>query len=279
MAGRVRVFQLYYDAATRASVDPRFEPLDNTGSARPDWYEYWPIRNFLSSQVLDDATHYGFLSPQFFTKTRLHGDQVLDFAMRSADADVITFSPHPDHSAVFYNVFEQAANFFPGFLEVATAFLRELDPSFSLQQLVNHSGNTVYSNYFLAKPRFWREWSAVSGRLFDFAEGPASPLREGLNREIRYRKDDGEAKPSQMKVMLMERIAPLLLSSGAFRIASYDCFAMPLSRAFVGHVEELRELDALKLAYVTRGDAKALRQFVERRDALLAQARSKMGPV
>lgn len=278
MASRVRVFQIFYDAASRAAVDPRFEPLDNTGSARADWYEYWPIRNFLASHALDETTHYGFLSPLFFTKTRLRGEQVLEFATRSADADVITFSPHPDHSAVFYNVFEQAANFFPGFLEVATAFLQELDPSFRLQQLVNHSGNTVYCNYFLARPRFWREWSVLSGRLFDLAEGPASPLRDGLNREVRYVKDDGETKPSQMKVMLVERIAPLLLSSGAFRIASYDPFAMPLTRAFVGHLPELKELDALKLAYATRGDGEALRRFVERRDALLAQARSKMAP-
>jgi len=271
MAGRLHVFQIFYDAESRAAVDPHFEPLDNSGSARPDWYEYWPIRSFLASHALDESVHYGFLSPRFFAKTRLSGKQVLDFALRATHADVITFSPHPCHAAVFYNVFEQAANFFPGFLDVARAFLHELDPSFRLEQLVNHSGNTVYSNFFLARARFWREWSAVCDRLFQFAEGPPSPLREALNRATVYVKDDGETKPAQMKVMLMERIAPLLLSSGAFRIANYDTFAMPLSRGFAGYLQELRELDALKIAYAASSDAAALRRYMERRDALLAK--------
>jgi len=42
----LRVFQIHYDAASRAALDPDFEPLDNSRSERPDWYEYWPIRQF-----------------------------------------------------------------------------------------------------------------------------------------------------------------------------------------------------------------------------------------
>jgi len=270
MSGAVRIFQVFYDDATRAALDPDFEPLDNSANERPDWYEYWPIRNCLKRTGLEESSYYGFFSPLFFTKTGLRGGQVLDFVRGAGGADVVTFSPHPCQSACFYNVFEQGANFFPGFLEVATAFLHDLDPEFRLQGLVNHSRNTVYSNYLVARPRFWREWLGVFDRLFHLAETRGSSLHEGLNRPIVYMKDDGESKPAQMKIMLMERIPSLLLSSNAFAIRNYDPFLMPLSRTFVGRLPELKALDTLKVAYADSADPKYLQQFVEQRQRLFA---------
>jgi hypothetical protein len=268
----IRAFQIFYNAATRAALDPAFEPLDNSANERPDWYEYWPIRNFLRANALDESTHYGFLSPLFRQKTALSGRQVMEFARQAGDAEVITFSPHPCHGACFYNVIEQGANCFPGFLEVATSFFRELDPALRLETVVNDSRNTVYSNYFLATPRFWSAWDRIFSRLFDLAETPGSPLREALNRPVVYAKDDGDAKPAQMKIMLMERVVSLLLASRAFKIKNYPPFSMPLSAPFVGRLPELIALDALKIAYAESGDQQLLRQFAERRDKLVALA-------
>jgi len=53
MPADIRVFQIFYDEDTRASLDRAFEPLDNTKNARSDWYEYWPIRNYLYKQRRD----------------------------------------------------------------------------------------------------------------------------------------------------------------------------------------------------------------------------------
>jgi hypothetical protein len=269
---RIRPFQIFYNAATRAALDPAFEPLDNSANERPDWYEYWPIRNFFRANALEEGTYYGFLSPLFFQKTALSGRQVIEFASQAGDAEVITFSPHPCHSACFYNVIEQGANCFPGFLEVATSFFRELDPGLRLETVVNDSRNTVFSNYFLATPRFWSAWDRIFSRLFELAEAPGSPLREALNRPVAYAKDDGDAKPAQMKIMLMERVVSLLLASRAFKIRNYPPFSMPLSAPFVGRLSELVALDQLKIAYADSGDQQMLRQFVERRDKLVALA-------
>lgn len=41
MSTEIRVFQIFYNEETRASLDPDFEPLDNSDSERADWYEYW----------------------------------------------------------------------------------------------------------------------------------------------------------------------------------------------------------------------------------------------
>jgi hypothetical protein len=57
----IRAFQIFYDEKTRASLDRDFEPLDNTDSERADWYEYWPIRNWLSRNELNESSYYGFL--------------------------------------------------------------------------------------------------------------------------------------------------------------------------------------------------------------------------
>ena len=119
MAGKVRAFQIFYNDRTRASLDPDFEPLDNSKNERPDWYEYWPIRTFLSENRLNDSTYYGFLSPLFFQKTGLTGKKVMDFLRQPGDADIVTFSPFPCHAAVFVNVFEQGEFFHQGLYDVA----------------------------------------------------------------------------------------------------------------------------------------------------------------
>ena len=226
----IRAFQIFYNAATRAALDPAFEPLDNSANERPDWYEYWPIRNFFRANALEEGTYYGFLSPLFFQKTALSGRQVLEFASQAGDAEVITFSPHPCHGACFYNVIEQGATASPASSRSRPAFSASSTPRCGSIPIVNDSRNTVYSNYFLATPRFWSSWDRIFSRLFELAEAPGSPLREALNRPVVYAKDDGDAKPAQMKIMLMERVVSLLLASRAFKIKNYPPFSMPLAR-------------------------------------------------
>ncbi|HYY61648.1 MAG TPA: hypothetical protein VE756_09695 [Burkholderiales bacterium] len=272
MSQPIRAFQIFYNEATRSALDPDFEPLDNCANERPDWYEYWPIRNYFRAHALDNSAYYGFFSPLFSEKTRLSARQVKEFAAGAGDVEVITFSPHPCHGAVFYNVFEQGGNCFPGFLEAAARVFHELDPAIRLEAVVNDSRNTVYGNYFLAKASFWHQWNHAFNRLFELAETRGSPLHEVLNRPVEYAKNDGVAKPAQMKIMLMERVAPLMLAARAFRTKNYPPFAMPLSAPFVGRLSELIQLDALKIAYVETGDREFLQQFAALRDKLVAAA-------
>src|SRR4051812_29143380 len=100
-----RIFQIFYDESSRAQLDPAFEALDNSSNKRPDWYEYWPIKNYLAFNALDDSTYYGFLSPKFGSKTTLSGSQVKEFVDRANGADVITFSQYPCLAASFFNMF------------------------------------------------------------------------------------------------------------------------------------------------------------------------------
>lgn len=273
----IHAYQIWYDARSKAALDPAFEPLQNSNE-RVDWYEYWPIRSFLASQPLDEGALYGFFSPLFAAKTGLQGRQVLEFAARHPEADVVTFSPFPCHGAVFYNVFEQGESCFPGFGEVALQFIHEFDPAVRFDAICNDSRDTVYCNFFLARPRFWRAWRDIFHRCFDLAEDPASPLGRQLTRAVSYEKVSGETKPSEMKIMLMERIPSLMLARGDYRIANYPPFALPLSYGFHDKLTQIMQLDAWKAAYRDRGDEAALHKFVALRDEVFRASAGQRPP-
>ena len=271
MTTEIRAFQIFYDARTRALLDPGFEPLDNSKNERPDWFEYWPIRNYLVQHSLDDSTLYGFLSPGFRDKTNLGGARVLEFLRRAGDADVVTFSPYPCHTACFVNIFEQGEFFHEGLFDATGRFLRELDPAVRLEGLVMHSRNTVFCNFFFARPRFWKAWLEVFDRLFALAETKSSPLYAALTRELDYVRDDGVAKPAQMKIFVMERVVSFLLAGGKFATRNFPPFEMPLTSGFAAHLPNLVVYDALKMAYADTGDAHFLDLYKQlRREALAA---------
>ena len=96
-----QIFTILNHYTRRQDLDPDFGVLDNSANERPDWYEYWPIRNFLRSSPLDEGTFYGFLSPRFAQKTNLGAAAARAFVDASADADVVLFSPSIHNSAYF----------------------------------------------------------------------------------------------------------------------------------------------------------------------------------
>src|SRR5271155_4687271 len=101
----VHIHQIYY--SPEQQLDPGFSVLDNTANLRPDWFEYWPMRNFLQHEALDDSAFYGFFSPRFKQKTNLDSAQVKQFIARcAASTEVVLFSPSIHNSAFFLNVFE-----------------------------------------------------------------------------------------------------------------------------------------------------------------------------
>ena len=79
----MQIYQIQY--ASLQEIDPGFEVLDNSANERPDWFEYWPIRNYLLNQALDEGAFYGFLSPKFRIKTSLKFEAVRDF-IQTCDA-------------------------------------------------------------------------------------------------------------------------------------------------------------------------------------------------
>lgn len=252
MAG-TQVFQIYYNEATRRALDPGFLPLDNSGNERPDWREYWPIRRFLLSTALVDGDYYGFLSPRFAEKTQIGSTEMLAFAHDiQARYDVVSFSPHPDQHGLFWNVFEHGDWWHPGMMAAAQTIFDHLGLGVRLDGLVMDARTSIFSNYFVAKPVFWRHWLALNERLFALAESREGPLAAQLNAPMTHRVQLGAV---DLKVFIMERVASLVLAMHPELTATaYKPFARPLSVAFGRFGREAVLSDALKRAFLITGD-------------------------
>jgi hypothetical protein len=251
----IELYQVAYDERTRAMVEASgFRMLDNTAGERPDWYEYWPIRRFLSSRVLQDDTWYGFVSPRFGEKTGLGPREVESVVAGLAAAgdppDLVLFSPQPDMGALFLNVFEQGELFHPGFLRIAQQVVETLGIHVPLGTLVTDARQLVYSNYFVARKPFWDAWFRLTEAIFAMAEDPAHELGRALTEATHY---PGQA---QQKVFMIERVASLMLATDPrWRAVPANTFRFAWSGfAAFNHDRDLAVIsDALKMAFREHG--------------------------
>ena len=246
----MHIYQILNHYTSRQELDPGFNVLDNSANERPDWFEYWPIRRFLMNEALDEDAFYGFLSPKFKLKTSLSADAVREAVLAADSAtDVILLSPSIHNSAYYLNVFEHGDAEHPGLKNVAKRLFERLELPDDLDSLVSDSRNTVHSNYFIARPRFWRAWLAINEKMFAIAEMPSDALGEALRTPTTYR----GGSTVQMKIFIMERMATWLLTSDRrFAARVRDPF---VARARVYKLPVAIVCDALKIAYATQGRA------------------------
>src|SRR5260370_13583037 len=242
----MHIYQILNHYSSRQELDPGFKVLDNSTNERPDWFEYWPIRRFLLNEALDEDAFYGFLSPKFKLKTSLSADGVRESILAADSAtDVILLSRSIHNRANYLNVFEHGDSEHPGIKNVAKRLFERFELLSDLDSLVSDSRKTVHSNYFIAKPRFWRAWLAINEKMFAIAETPSDPLGEALRTPTSYRGGSNV----QMKIFIMERVATWLLTSDRrFAARVRDPFA---ARSRLYKLPVAIVCDALKLAHVT----------------------------
>jgi hypothetical protein len=272
MTHNIKLYQVAYNVETLAQVQASgFLVLDNLANPRPDWYEYWPIRHFLLTEPLDESAFYGFFSPKFTYKTQMtHADvcAFLDAALAKGPVDVALFSPQPDMGAHFLNVFEQAELFDPGCLQVAKDFLQLQGLDVPLEGMVMDSRQTVFSNYFVARPAFWRLWFGYTEALFAIAEDATHPLNAALNFNTTY------GENANRKVFISERLASLLLClRPEFRTVTANTFNFGWSTSrFREHPNNAYINDALKMAFRESGFPQYMDAFRAMRESFTQDA-------
>ncbi|MEY5099438.1 MAG: hypothetical protein RJA36_2157 [Pseudomonadota bacterium] len=245
----VHLYHIAYSTPTLEQAPPSYLILDNLKNERPDWFEYWPIRRFLLETSLDEEAFYGFFSPKFFAKTgQTHQDVVEFVRQHGRDSDICLFSPQPDIGAFFLNVFEGGELFNPGKIEVCEAFLRSIGITLDLRSLVMDSRQIVFSNFFVARPAFWRRWLELNEQLFAACEDPHHSLHQQLTQPTSYPK-------AQRKVFIMEGMASLLLTmEPRWRTKSANTFQFAWSGTNLSRFrQEAIISDALKMAYRDQG--------------------------
>jgi hypothetical protein len=268
----VYLYKICYSEETISKIEPGYLILDNLKNERPDWFEYWPIRDFLLKEEMDEEDLYGFFSPKFESKTLLSYQQVIDFIRpKCEEVDVFLFSPQPDMGAFFLNIFEQGETFDPGLIESFEKFLEASHRPTPIRQLVMDSRQIVFSNYFVAKPAFWREWLSLNEALFAICEGPSTPMQQSFTQTTSY---PGAA---QRKVFMMERVASLLLTTQPhWRTCCANPFAMGWSTArFREYPIDAYISDALKIAWRDQGYPEYMQAFSEIRNRFVSNGQKK----
>lgn len=260
------VYQIFYDQKTREQLDPGFIPLDNTENLRPDWYEFWVIWNFLKKNTLQDNTWYGFLSPKFVQKAGVNAETMFSVLCQcEGHFDVALFSCGWDQLAYFLNPFEQGEFWHPGLTGLSQYFLDTIGSNIDLTKLVTSSRNSVFSNYLIAKPAFWRAWLQWADKFFEFVEGPGSA-------EFRNNTAHGPSV-APMKTFIQERFATLILSEGGFRVAAPDMSqSFPIDPFVFESDAKTRQLlqtcNSLKEKYLETGDSDYLDMYRKARAAI-----------
>lgn len=261
------IYQICYSPETMAKVPEGFLALDNLANERPDWREYWAIRNFLLNNYLSEDTLYGFFSPKFNSKTTLDYAKIQNYlADNYSDQDVVSFSPFWDLMSIFKNVFEQGDFFHPGLSDTCQMFSDQHVARIDLKDAITHSGNTIFCNYFLAKRSFWKEWLSLGELLFEASENHDNSLAEKLNATTSY----GE-QHVPMKVFVQERLATIcLLINKNIKSLNYNPFLIGASTTpFNNFYHEAVLSDALKRAYTQTNNQIYLNEFSSLRDNII----------
>lgn len=256
---KIFIFQIFYNAQVKGELDPGFIPLDNEANIRSDWREYWLMRNYLLSNDLEEESLYGFFSPKFKQKTGLQAADCYKFIGDNHESiDVFSFSPFFDIGAWHLNSFSQAIQQHPNSRSAIINSLNILSPAVALETLVMHSGNTIFCNYFVAKPKFWRLWLETCELIFSEAEANNSKLSKDLNTAA-----DRHHSNAPIKTFIIERIASLILATDdQFKVKSYEPFMLPFAPTrFSKELTGLIQLDSLKIAYAQSGRAQYLNLF------------------
>lgn len=242
----IKIYQVYYDEATKQSLDPYFIPLDNCASPRIDWFEYWPIRTVLLSEKFDDEDYLGFFSPKFKLKTHCTGASVME-TVSNSNVDVLSYSPFFDLSAMFINPFKQGELCHGGLIQVSQEAMDFLGIDIDLNNLVSDQTTTIFSNYFVAKYKIWKEWFYFSERIFEICEQSDHPLGKKLCGGT-YHRDNNYP----MKVFLMERLITVVMEK--YNLAAKLC--LNIKNAPSGTAKGKYIFDGLVLCDALKGQYK-----------------------
>lgn len=219
MRAKTHIQQIFYDDLTRSQLDPALIPLDNCVNARPDWYEFWIIKNYLERNALEPDTWYGFLSPKFQTKTGMDARVLHAFldACETSGHEVFMVPAYWQYIAMYQNPYIQGEfGGHTGILYATQRFLDRIGLNFDLQTSVAHSENFTFCNYVIAKPTYWQAWLKLAQTFFDIVENDQGQLGQQLRSDTSYL----GGRPAPIKTFIQERFPYLIVQNAKLKSRS-----------------------------------------------------------
>ncbi|WP_294034660.1 hypothetical protein [uncultured Moraxella sp.] len=212
--------------------------MNNTHGPK-QWYEFYPILQFLNTHDLDDDTYYGFLSPKFFEKTGVLGKDLHQLIQHHAiDANgnsVDVFLSSVGHGALAYhqNLFYQGDQAHSGLLALSQQVLDRLNVNINLTNLVTTNYSSAFCNYIVAKKSYWQAWHQLANGFYRLVEEDETEFGQALRAMTDY-----DGNQAAMRTFIQERFVEVILAMSPFR-------TMPFGRELTLFQAESRSVLAL----------------------------------
>lgn len=210
----MKIYQIYYNEETFHKLDKDFMPYDNTNNKKKDWYEFDVIFNFLKNNQLDKNMWYGFLSPEFYNKTKLTGTHLKSHLKVNSKSNVCLATSCFDQIAIYQNCFLQGELKHPGLISATEYLLKKFNINLLIRNLVGHSSNTVYSNYLIAKKEYWQEWYKLA-KFFIKLQNEDNHFYKMINKKVKYKNTK-----VNLGVFIQERFPSIILSINNFKVTT-----------------------------------------------------------
>ena len=262
--GKTSIYQIFYDRETRNNLDAGFIPLDNTKNERPDWFEFWVIRNYLLRNELEENRWYGFLSPNFLKKTGVTSKDVYDLLIEvDSLCDVLLISYGWDQIAYFLNCFEQGEFWHPGLVHSSESFFQASGIDLDIKNYVGSTQNTVFSNFVFGKRNYWEKWLSLANSLFRYFESGNVSSSKQTSALTVYGSAENLAP---MKAFIQERLSSVLVATEKFRVLAADISGnLPVfDRLFIESSRTrhlLHTCDIMKQQYCSSKDGRYLEMY------------------
>ena len=207
--GRIRIFQIYYEAWHKDLLDPAFAPFDNCGTPS-ELMEFDIFERIARSGAVAGADYWGALSWRFTEKTGLTGAELIAIMDQHPDVDIFYCNPHVLNEALYHNMWVQGETSHPRFLDVSRALFRATGLPLSELDLLLPSRGYSAANYFIARPAFWDRYLPFIRKVVTIAEQKLSPdARKLLHSSAAD--DRGLHGGSTYLPFIVERLFPLFL--------------------------------------------------------------------
>ena len=266
----VHLFHIGYSIETMELLQPGFTFLDNLANQRPDWFESWPIRNYLKNNKLDENDYYGFFSPRFLLKTGRSSSELRHFiSTDDEDIEAYFICPQAEVGAFFLNPVYGMDFSDPGALDTTQKVMDKAGFKVDISLQLVDSSQLAYSNYVIAKPSYWRKWLELVDCAYLYADTNEDPvLKQSLNHPTQY---NGGV---QRKVFLIECIPSILFNSLNLKVKSIPINQETAGRGVLHYaIEQANECDNFKKEFKKSGDLKYLQEFQKKADSVLQKFR------
>jgi hypothetical protein len=153
----------------------------------------------------------------------------------------------------------------PGLLNLSQQFFDNIGLNIDLNEMVTYSSTSVFSNYLVAKPEYWRRWLSLAELFFDFVENNSIPE---INENTSYVIPQNQIP---MKTFIQERLASIILYQGGLKVLSLnrsqtDPIFTLLFNADSATRKMLQICDFMKEKYIQTQDADYINMFYKIRN-------------